>query len=86
MASSATTRVTPLGTSRRGSRSMQQALAYLRPSLPTGWHDYFSPRRAGRYWGLSIVCPRCEEKPPVGVESSAQRWRWLSVHLAQHRR
>src|SRR5580704_10825436 len=56
---------------------------FLGPLLPGGWRSYFLPRRAGRYWGLSITCPECHERPPKEV-TGGRRWRWLTVHLAKH--
>lgn len=73
------------GTSKPGSKDMQQVRAYLRPFLPPGWRSFFSPRHAGRWWGLVIECPVCEERPPMEL-SGYQRWRWLTVHIAQHPR
>jgi len=57
---------------------------YLSPLLPIGWQAYFTVRRAGRYWGLSITCPNCSATPPAKL-LGAQRWRWLAVHVAEHK-
>src|SRR6266436_3718399 len=65
-----------------------QAVRYLDKSLQGSWEKYFSPRRAGRNWGLPIVCTYqdCGERPPKEVRSW-NRWRWLAVHEAVvHRR
>lgn len=68
--------------SKRSLKRMREALVSLRQSLPAGWHDYFSARHAGKYWGLRIECPRCEARPPADLIYGNQRWRWLSVHLS----
>jgi hypothetical protein len=59
--------------------------AYLRSLLPAGWQRYFHARPAGKYWGLSIICPVCEAKPPQQVRYGSQRWRWLAAHLTSHK-
>ena len=46
------------------SRNLRSALAYLRPSLPVGWQNYFQPRHAGRNWGLSIALPGVQPETP----------------------
>lgn len=75
----------PLVASQNGSGFMRTASKYLRVSLPDGWEKYYSARRAGKYYGLSINCPVCGEPPPRELElKGAQRWRWLSVHLTIH--
>jgi hypothetical protein len=55
---------------------------YLDSLLPPDWQTYFVARAAGKYWGLSIVCPVCNERPPHSVKYGSQRWRWLSCHMA----
>jgi hypothetical protein len=60
-----------------------EGLTYLAPMLPLGWQNFFSLRRAGRYWGLSIVCPQCGASPPAEVDYGSRRWRWLTVHMAK---
>jgi len=55
---------------------------YLGPTLPSGFARLFQVRRAGRYWGLTVECPVCHEKPPRECDYGLRRWRWLSVHLA----
>lgn len=71
-------------TSKRSSSTTQKAQVYLGPLLPAGWQSYFDVRRAGKYWGLSIVCPTCGEAPPKDL-LGGRRWRWLSVHIAKHK-
>ena len=75
----------PLDTSKHGSKYTQKAMAYLQPLLPTGWERYFSARRAGKWWGLSVKCPVCGDLAPPELHYSSRKWRWLSVHLASHR-
>src|ERR1041385_8653608 len=58
------------------------ALDYLGPFLPHNWQNYFTVRRAGKVWGLSIACPRCHKHPP-GVVKPWNRWRWLTAHIAE---
>lgn len=70
--------------SRRKSKPSQTALKSLRPSLPGGWELYFSARKAGSHWGLTIQCPHCLSRPPKDVRPW-QRWRWLAVHVAEHK-
>ena len=72
-------------TSRAGSKSTRVATEYLSPLLPTGWERSFEIRRAGKYWGLSVVCPVCGERPPVELAYGIRRWRWMTVHVARHR-
>jgi len=55
---------------------------YLGPMLPAGFAGMFQVRRAGRYWGLVVECPICQEKPVRECDYGLRRWRWLSVHLA----
>jgi len=64
-------------------RSTQTATGYLGHYLPRGWQHFFNSRRAGGSWGLSIVCPHCDKKPPLDFYGY-QKWRWLSVHIASH--
>lgn len=61
---------------------LPEATIYLGPLLPAHWQQYFTARRAGKYWGLSIICPVCHEKPPETCDYGLRRWRWLSVHMA----
>lgn len=70
-------------TSAPASKDTLKGLAYLQPFLPLGWQSFFSIRRAGRYWGLSIVCPQCGAAPPSEIDYGNRRWRWLTVHLAK---
>lgn len=56
-------------------------MRYLSQFLPSGWDNYFTPRRAGAYYGLNIVCPVCHEKPPQELKGN-RRWRWLATHQA----
>ena len=55
------------------------AVTYLRMSLPAGWESYWRARKCGRYWGITIMCPRCEMKPPKEIKPW-NRWRWLAAH------
>jgi hypothetical protein len=80
--SSSTSRTSSAG--RKESSSITPvATSFLSPLLPRGWQAFFNARRVGKYWGLSIVCPFCEEAPPAKL-LGARRWRWLSVHIAKH--
>lgn len=62
----------------------KQAERLLTANLPTRYAEYFDIRRAGKYWGLSIICPTCGEAPPGSVVGG-RRWRWLAVHIAKHK-
>lgn len=64
----------------------EKATKYLGPMLPVGWSTYFEARRAGKYFGLTIECPVCNATPPEGMRYGNRRWRWLSVHLAEHKK
>ena len=64
----------------------EKATRYLGPMLPVGWSTYFEARRAGKYFGLTIECPVCGDTPPDGMKYGNRRWRWLSVHLAEHKK
>ena len=74
--------------SKRGLKFMRIASAYLGPTLPTGWSEYFEVRTAGKYFGLHNRCPICQEIPMDSEEAAAlkkkphARWRWLAVHMA----
>src|SRR5262245_58348986 len=68
--------------SRPGSKPMREALTYLAPLLPSGWDNYFSSRRAGRYWGLTVQCPVCDEHAPPELNYGNRKWRWLAVHMS----
>ena len=67
--------------SKSKSKPLPSAWEYLRPNLPTGWGHFFHPRRSGRYWGLAIICPLCEQRPGSEI-TPWNRWRWLAVHIA----
>lgn len=56
-------------------------MQYLRHLLPGGFDRYFTVRKAGAYWGLSIRCPICDEVPPQELKGN-RRWRWLAAHQA----
>lgn len=60
------------------------ARAFLTPLLPLGWQKYFNIKKAGKYWGLSLVCPVCREAPPSKLTGS-RKWRWLAVHISKHK-
>jgi len=75
---------TPSAMSKHGSKSTRTAWDFLRPLLPTGWATYFDARRAGRYWGLSMRCPLCGERPPAELHYGHRKWRWLTVHVSSH--
>jgi hypothetical protein len=64
---------------KRGLKNTREPQVYLGPLLPQGWQDYFTARRAGAYWGLSIVCGVCHATPPSELKGT-RRWRWLAVH------
>lgn len=70
---------------KRSSNTTPIPQVYLGPLLPTGWQRYFSAKRAGKYWGLRITCPFCKATPPTEIVG-ARRWRWLSVHVAEHKK
>jgi hypothetical protein len=55
----------------------------LKRSLPSVCAHFFTIRRAGKGWGLSIECPHCGDRPPEFVPTWG-RWRWLSVHITTH--
>jgi len=59
---------------------LPEARKYLKESLPKRWYEYFAARRAGRSFGLRIICPKCGLKPPQEIEQW-NRWRWLSTHV-----
>lgn len=59
----------------------QVGMRYLRHLLPANYQHYFKVRRAGAYWGLSIICPQCDEAPPHELKGN-RRWRWLAAHQA----
>src|SRR5207248_3069740 len=75
---SKTTSATASATPKRGSKPIATALAYLRPMLPANWQTYFTARRAGRYRGLSVVCPVCKALPDETCDDGLRRWRWLA--------
>ena len=50
--------------------------------LPANWQTYFTARRAGKYWGLSVVCPVCKALPDEACDYGLRRWRWLAAHMA----
>jgi len=60
---------------------MRAALEYLQPLLPTGWDNYFSARRVGKYWGITVQCPVCDEHAPAELHWTHRKWRWLAVHI-----
>lgn len=60
-------------------------MQYLNRLLPSGWSNYFTPRKAGAYYGLGVRCPVCEARPPREIKYGGQRWRWLTVHMVEHR-
>jgi hypothetical protein len=75
----------PAENANNASKILHEARAYLRVSLPAGWQNYFSARRTGKYFGLTIRCPHCEQTAPDRV-GPHQRWRWLAVHVSsQHK-
>lgn len=78
---SKTTSAMPSGAPSASSKSTRSPLTYLRPSLPTGWVNYFAWKRTGRYYGLAIACTHCPERPPKEVKAW-NRWRWLAAHIA----
>lgn len=79
--SSSPTHMDESSSSLPGSLRMQE---YLLALLPKGSVSYFTIRRAGKRLGLSIKCPHCTEVPPSDL-SGYQKWRWLAVHIAQHK-
>jgi hypothetical protein len=54
-------------------------MASLRASSPESLENYFTIIRAGRYWGVSCVCPACGWRPGIGEK---HRWRSLAIHEA----
>jgi hypothetical protein len=77
------TSATSSGARKHTSSTTQTAQVYLGKLLPTGWSNYFVARRAGKYWGLSVICPVCKAKAPDECDYGLRRWRWLSVHMAE---
>lgn len=65
-----------------GYKPTRQAQTYLHELLPGGWQTFFSERRTGKYYGLTIKCPFCKALPPASVGYGARKWRWLSVHIS----
>jgi hypothetical protein len=65
-----------------GSKAMPRAQEYLHALLPGGWETYFVASHAGRFWGLRVRCPLCDEKIPDECNYGSRRWRWLAVHLS----
>src|SRR5579871_6144703 len=66
------------------SRDLQEALTYLRSTLPAGFQNFWTPRRYGRAWGIPIFCDICgpeDGRPPEYCKTTAQRQRWLRVHI-----
>lgn len=76
--------LTPSGESKGSSYNSQRAREFLDNILPNGWESYFSPKRAGKYYGLGIVCSVCGMRPSHLKQH--HRWRWLAVHEAMHKR
>lgn len=58
-------------------------MRYLAPLLPAHFDRYFTPVRAGAYYGLRLACPVCHTKPPTELKG-ARRWRWLACHQASN--
>lgn len=54
----------------------------LRVCLPGNSLSYFFVKRVGRYWGASIVCPHCLDRPDHGIPPHA-RWKWLTGHIVE---
>jgi hypothetical protein len=73
-----------LGTHSGGSKASWKpslkATAYLRGTLPGRSLAFFSARRVGNNWGLAIMCPHCDERPPREIRPW-NRWRWLAAHI-----
>ena len=73
--------LTVSATSRAISKPTPRAQEYLHALLPSGWELFFNARRAGRYWGLSIACPVCDDRIPDECNYGLRKWRWLAVHM-----
>jgi len=71
-------------TSTPQSKHSQHALEFLSTLLPKEWEAFFQTRSAGKRMGLRIICPLCEGTAPDHL-NYYQRWRWMSVHIAQHK-
>ncbi len=82
--SKTTTSRSARATSKAGSTVTRTVLAALRPYLPAGWSVFFALHHAGNRPGLSVECPFCKDAPPPACNYGYRRWRWLSVHMAQH--
>lgn len=76
---------TPSDARKDGSKRTPTAADFLEALLPSGWASYFNTRPAGRYIGLSIVCPICDETPPPTLIYNSRKWRWMTVHMASHK-
>ena len=62
-------------------RAWRRSSTYLQGVLPANCQDLYTPRKYGRYIGIPIVCPHCEDRPPKHITPHS-RWRWLSFHIA----
>lgn len=88
---SKTMSTTSSAASRGTSRIIPLSTASLSKLLPKGSLAFFDVRKAGKYYGLGIVCPvkvkrdgvseKCGVTPPANLLGS-RRWRWLSAHIA----
>jgi hypothetical protein len=62
-------------------RDVKATQAWLATMLPTNYDALFTVTTAGRYAGLVIACPTCDEKPPAKLKYGSRKWRWLAVHI-----
>jgi hypothetical protein len=53
--------------------------------LPSGSENFFTVRKVGAHFGAMVVCPICEERPPIQCIYGNQRWRWMAAHIATHK-
>lgn len=58
-------------------------MRYLNHFLPSGWERLFTARKAGKYYGLTVQCPVCSEKPPRELKYGGRKWRWLAAHISK---
>jgi hypothetical protein len=63
--------------------------AYLDSTLPNGWANWFTGRRAGKWAGLPTQCPHClmaaralAKRERKTIKNTYHAWRYLTVHMA----
>lgn len=68
--------------SKVSAKELQGRMTFLQSSLPYGFQNIFSLRRAGKGYGMATSCPYCDERPPHGMFRTDLRRRWQVAHLA----